>query len=110
MSSGRRAKTRATEDRRSRARGIGEFNQLLDTTFETIRNHQNHGEVQSNRKLTARELQVAQLVADGMQEKHIAETLGIAYQTVRNHKQNIFAKLGIHDAVGIKHWITQGDR
>jgi DNA-binding NarL/FixJ family response regulator len=44
--------------------------------------------------LTRRELEVLQLVADGLSNKAIAERLGISDQTAKFHVASICAKLG----------------
>ena len=49
--------------------------------------------------LSPREREVAALVADGLRESEIAERLGLAKQTVKNHKQSIYAKVGARNAV-----------
>lgn len=46
--------------------------------------------------LTARELQVMQLIAEGVSNQAIAEQLFISPHTVRNHVQRIITKLGVH--------------
>ena len=45
--------------------------------------------------LTARELQIAQAVADGHSNRDIAARLGITEQTVKNHLTSIFGKIGV---------------
>ena len=45
--------------------------------------------------VTARELEVLQLVADGCTNREIAETLVISEKTVERHLANIFTKLGV---------------
>jgi DNA-binding NarL/FixJ family response regulator len=45
--------------------------------------------------LTAREVQVIQLVATGRTNRAIAEALGISEKTVARHLSNIFTKLGL---------------
>jgi PAS domain S-box-containing protein len=47
-------------------------------------------------RLTPRELEVLQLLADGLDSKAIAETLHIAVRTQRNHVASILSKLGVH--------------
>ena len=47
--------------------------------------------------LTARELQVLQLAADGLSNKEIATRLTISEKTAKNHVANIFAKLQVND-------------
>jgi DNA-binding NarL/FixJ family response regulator len=46
--------------------------------------------------LSARELEVLQLLADGLSTGEIAATLYLSVNTVRNHAQNIMHKLGAH--------------
>jgi DNA-binding NarL/FixJ family response regulator len=45
--------------------------------------------------LTPREIQVAQLVANGLVNKQIADRLGISEHTVATHIRRIFTKLGV---------------
>src|SRR4051812_31704683 len=47
--------------------------------------------------LTARELEVLTLVAQGMSNTAIASRLFLSHKTVRNHVSNIFAKLQVAD-------------
>lgn len=47
--------------------------------------------------LTPRELQIATLVTQGMRNKEIAQQLSISEQTVKNHLQNVYDKLGVSD-------------
>ena len=46
--------------------------------------------------LTDREKEILRWVAAGMQNKEIAQKLGISLATVRNHIHNILEKLGVH--------------
>ena len=53
----------------------------------------------SNRRtgtLTPRELEVLQLLGDGLSTRDIAARLFVSVSTVRNHVQNILAKLDVH--------------
>jgi len=54
-------------------------------------------ERESRPVLTNREVQVLELVAEGMRNKEIAGTLGITDDTAYGHLKNIFAKLNVHD-------------
>jgi DNA-binding CsgD family transcriptional regulator len=49
-------------------------------------------------KLTPRERQVAQLVAEARRTKQIALELGIGAKTVEAHRTHIMKKLGVHSA------------
>jgi DNA-binding NarL/FixJ family response regulator len=51
--------------------------------------------------LTARELQVRELVERGMKNKDIAVALGIRTGTVKIHLKHIFEKTGIHGRYGL---------
>jgi DNA-binding NarL/FixJ family response regulator len=46
--------------------------------------------------LTARELEVLELLADGTPNQELAARMGISRNTVRNHVQNLLTKLGVH--------------
>lgn len=47
--------------------------------------------------LTAREREIVALVAQGAGTQRLAEQLGIAEKTIRNHLVSIYAKLGVSD-------------
>ena len=47
-------------------------------------------------ELTPREVEALELLAEGLTNSAIAERLGISVNTVRNHIQNVLAKLGVH--------------
>lgn len=48
------------------------------------------------RGLTARELEVLQLICDGLSNRTIAERLGLSANTVAVHRANIMNTLGVH--------------
>jgi DNA-binding NarL/FixJ family response regulator len=48
-------------------------------------------------ELTAREIQVLQLIGRGLSRRQIAETVHRSVKTVDTHRANIMKKLGIHD-------------
>ena len=50
-------------------------------------------------QLTARELQILQLIADGETNQEIANELVVAVNTVKKHISNIFGKLGVSNRV-----------
>jgi len=52
-------------------------------------------------ELTAREIQVLQLVEEGKRNKEIAESLGIRPGTVKIHLKHIFEKTGVHGRYGL---------
>ncbi len=52
-------------------------------------------------RLSSRELEVLQLIAEGKANKQTATELGISIKTVEKHRQNLMAKLGIHEISGL---------
>jgi DNA-binding NarL/FixJ family response regulator len=55
----------------------------------------------SGSRLTARESEVLQLVAEGSANKQIATHLGISIKTVEKHRQHLMDKLNIHDTASL---------
>ena len=54
-------------------------------------------EKRNDNNLTAREIEVLELIAEGMLNKEIAQKLYISEKTVKNHVSNIFKKLNVSD-------------
>jgi DNA-binding NarL/FixJ family response regulator len=52
-------------------------------------------------RLTSREAEVLQLIAEGQANKQVAAELGISVKTVEKHRQRLMEKLGIHDTAGL---------
>lgn len=52
-------------------------------------------------RLTSREREVLQLIAEGKANKEIASGLGISIKTVEKHREHLMHKLGIHDTAGL---------
>ena len=52
-------------------------------------------------KLTSREHEVLQLVAEGQANKQVAAALGISIKTVEKHRQHLMDKLNIHETAGL---------
>lgn len=60
-------------------------------------------------RLTSRECEVLQLVAEGAANKQVAAELGISIKTVEKHRQHLMDKLNIHDTAGLTRYaIAQG--
>ncbi|HCE47011.1 MAG TPA: DNA-binding response regulator [Lentisphaeria bacterium] len=59
--------------------------------------------------LTSREMEVLQLVAEGLANKQIADELKISIKTVEKHRQQLKKKLHIQDTAGLTRYaIAQG--
>jgi len=54
--------------------------------------------------LTSRELQVVTLIAEGKQDKDVAQLLSIALNTAKVHRMHIYHKLGFHAVADLIHW------
>ena len=52
--------------------------------------------VATHERLTARELEVLALVAEGLDNQSIGRRLGVSRSTVKHHLEAIYAKLGVH--------------
>ena len=52
-------------------------------------------ELRSRYGLSAREIEVARLVAAGLSNQEVAERLGVSYFTARNHVERLLSKLGV---------------
>jgi DNA-binding NarL/FixJ family response regulator len=52
-------------------------------------------------RLTSRESEVLQLVAEGSANKQVAVELGISIKTVEKHRQHLMDKLNIHDTASL---------
>ncbi len=58
-------------------------------------------------KLTSRETEVLQLIAEGKANKATAAELGIGVKTVEKHRENLMGKLGIHDIAGLTRYAIE---
>lgn len=64
---------------------------------ELVRDHLDGGEANVP-ALTARELEVLRLIAQGLKNREIADTLSIAIKTVETHRTKIMQKLDLHNS------------
>ena len=55
----------------------------------------------ANTPLTAREIQVLTLVAEGKSTKEVAALLNISYKTADSHRSRIMEKLGVHETASL---------
>ena len=52
-------------------------------------------------RLSSREVEVLQLIAEGQANKQIAAELGISIKTVEKHRDHLMQRLDIHDTAGL---------
>lgn len=72
------------------------------------RRHQEATERQRVNRLTPRQTEILQLVANGVAPAEIAQRLGMSPHTLRTHVQNVLTRLGVHTkleavALAIRH-------
>lgn len=67
---------------------------LVDTRLRELNN-------EGFEHLTAREREVAQLIAEGGSTKEIASRLGVSAKTIDKHRTRMMEKLRLHDAVAV---------
>jgi DNA-binding NarL/FixJ family response regulator len=68
---------------------LGEFRRMMSDD--------SRGEATMGPRLTERETEILRLMAGGYSNKEIANSLGVAEGTVKNHVSNILSKLGVRD-------------
>jgi non-specific serine/threonine protein kinase len=56
--------------------------------------------------LAAREFMVAELVADGLTNRHIADRLGLSIREVATHLDKVRDKLGVRSRTQIALWVA----
>ena len=62
-----------------------------------------------NNRLSSREVEVLQLIAEGKPNKQVAAELGVSFKTVDKHRQHLMSKLNIHDIAGLTRYaIAEG--
>ncbi len=86
---------------------------LAESLFSQIVNkavsESNHSKLNSSVRMTKRERQVIELVADGLTNKEIAQNLHLSTYTVKSHIHNILEKLALHTRVQIAKYAHTSD-
>ena len=72
---------------------LGEINRQKERLLETTRIYERRKE----ERLTYRELDVLELICQGMSNQEVAQKLFLSEKTVKNHLTNIFRKLHVSD-------------
>jgi DNA-binding CsgD family transcriptional regulator len=72
----------------------GEPGVLVTAAYELV-NPLTDLELRSRFGMSAREIEVARLVANGLSNAEVAEQLGVSYFTARNHVERLLSKLGV---------------
>jgi pimeloyl-ACP methyl ester carboxylesterase/DNA-binding CsgD family transcriptional regulator len=80
----------------------GDWRAVLDATLGFL-----SGPARTGPRLTARELEVAELIAEGLTNQSIATRLSVAPRTAEAHVENIRRKLGVRSRAQIAAWVTE---
>jgi pimeloyl-ACP methyl ester carboxylesterase len=80
----------------------GRWREVLDATIEAL-----GAPGDREPRLTARELEVARLVAEGLTNQAIATRLSVAPRTAEAHVENIRRKLEVRSRAQIAAWVTE---
>lgn len=56
-------------------------------------------EREGNKKLTERELQVMYYVAEGLNNREVAERMYLSVHTIKAHLESIYLKLSVHNKI-----------
>lgn len=79
-------------ERWARAEGPDETRRLTARALRRMRRHSIDAGVD---ELTGQERRILDLVGEGLTNRQIAERMGLAEKTVKNHVSNILGKLGL---------------
>ena len=60
-------------------------------------------------ELSAREMDVARAIADGLTSKEIGQRLGLNEHTIKNYTYRAMDKLGVHNRVAVAKWVWERD-
>lgn len=91
-------------------------NQIVDTAMSAIAAHdaaaaeaaRGRDVAERRASLSAREVQVMELMLSGAMNKQIAEKLGIAIRTVEVHRGRVLAKMGVRNAIELATLLSTG--
>jgi HD-GYP domain-containing protein (c-di-GMP phosphodiesterase class II) len=97
----REALSPASAARRLHARvRDGEIDEVAAEAVLSAAGHASHKSTRRPDGLTAREVDVLRLVAQGASNKEIAGRLVLSEKTVRNHVERTYAKIGVSNRIG----------
>ncbi|MEX2182304.1 MAG: response regulator transcription factor [Gemmatimonadaceae bacterium] len=80
---------------------------LTESLFAQIAREANatdRAQVIENIRMTSRELQVIEIIGEGLSNKEIAKRLNIATHTVKSHVRNVMEKLSLHSRLQIANY------
>ena len=85
----------------------GEWTAVLDALLGFLGKPDGPGAGRGGARLTAREMEVATLIAEGLTNASIATRLSVAPRTAEAHAENIRRKLQVRSRAQIAAWVTE---
>lgn len=62
-------------------------------------------------EMSPRQVEIVELIADGLQDRDIAERLDISVRTVDSHLQRLYQRYDLHSrAAVVAKWLREGGR
>lgn len=92
---------------RTVAKGERYFSNKIVMILAQLPNEDNatgKADINDNISLTKREIEIIRLIAQGLCNADIAESLNISAMTVKTHRQNLMKKVGAGTAIGLMRW------
>lgn len=80
---------------------------VMNSYHLMVKKYGTFDEESEKKKLTSRELEVLQLIAEGYTSKKISEELHISTNTVQRHREKIMKKTEIHDVAGLTRYALE---
>jgi DNA-binding NarL/FixJ family response regulator len=102
--SGYVAKSAAVAELESALRAVENGETFISPALRTTASEEQlkkRGETDPQRRLTPRQREILQLIAEGMTSRQIAEELKVHIKTVESHRMHLMKRLGIHDVAGL---------
>ena len=102
--SGYIAKSGAVSELEAALRAVTAGETYISPRLRTTANEaqaQKRGENDPQRRLTPRQREILQLIAEGRTSRQIAEELKVHIKTVESHRMHLMKRLGIHDVAGL---------
>ena len=98
------AKSGAVTELEAAFRAVAAGEVYISPALRTTANEEQakkRGETDPQRRLTPRQREILQLIAEGMTSREIAEELKVHIKTVESHRMHLMKRLGIHDVAGL---------
>jgi DNA-binding NarL/FixJ family response regulator len=103
--SGYVAKSAAVAELEAGLRAVGAGDVYISPALRTAANdaeaRKGGGEADPQHRLTPRQREILQMIAEGMTSREIGETLHIHIKTVESHRMHLMKRLDIHDVAGL---------